>query len=231
MLLDTGVVSVTEAAEALDVNASTAHRLLVTLAQDGFAEQRTDRRYSLGPSLAYRGGADIIRPLGDRLHPALMRLSELVGETVHFATLLGVQVQNLDGIETTTHNLRFGLRVGVWLPAHTSASGKALLADFSREEVEARFDLAATGPRPQALDVDLEALHEQLDDVRDTRIAWNFEETEPGLVALAISTGDLGGQRAAISINAPIARFTKALGEHWSASLISVVDDLHHDRL
>ena len=84
--------------------------------------------------------------------------------------------------------------------------------------------IAAARQAGCALEINAEPDRLDLDDVQ-------AHTAKAAGVALAISTGDLGGQRAAISINAPIARFTKALGEHWSASLISVVDDLHHDRL
>jgi DNA-binding IclR family transcriptional regulator len=230
LLIEEGSLGVTEAAAALDVNASTAQRLLATLVQDGFAAQRADRRYAVGPALQNPGLIKPIPQLTDRLRPALEALFERTGETVHLATLVGTRIQHVDGIEASTHLLRFGLRVGVWLPAHITSGGKALLADLTDEEIEARYKLALTGSRGQTMNVDLESLREQIDDVRESRIAWNFEESEPGMAALAISAGELGGQRVALSIAVPVVRYTRELGEKWSHDLIEVADMIAHDQ-
>ncbi|WP_404434284.1 IclR family transcriptional regulator [Microbacterium lacus] len=226
LVLDEGSVSVSEAASALNVNPSTAYRLLGTLALQGFVLRGDQKRYSVGPVLRFDHAAFPQPSLAMRLRPALEQLYERTGETVHIATLAGTQIQHLDGIEATSHSLRFGLRVGVWLPAHRTSAGKVLLAELPDAEINARYKMAMASPRGRRIDVDLASLHEQIDDVRDTRIGWNFEESEPGIAAMAIATGDLGGQRAAISISLPIARFTHDKGRLWAAELIRLVDEL-----
>lgn len=226
LILDEGSVGVTEAARALGVNPSTAYRLLGTLVLQGFAARGADKRYVVGPVLRLPHAAYPAPSLAMRLRPFLEKLFDRTGETVHVATLAGTQVQHIDGIEATAHSLRFGLRVGVWLPAHLTAAGKALLAELSDEEVDARYQMALAGPRGRRIRVDLASLHEQLEDVRDTRIGWNFEESEPGIAALAIATGDLSGQRAAISISIPIARFTRDKGQRLAAELVRVAGEL-----
>jgi len=227
LILDEGSVSVTEAASALKVNASTAYRLLSTLELQEFIVRGSDKRYAIGSTLRFDHGAYPRPSLVMRLRPFIEQLFERTGETVHLATLAGTQIQHLDGIEATAHSLRFGLRVGVWLPAHRTAAGKALLAELPDEEIDARYNMALAGPRGRRIEVDLTSLHEQLEDVRDTRIGWNFEESEPGIAALAIATGDLDGQRAAISISLPVARFNSERGQTWAAELVRMVDDLH----
>lgn len=230
LLIEEGSLGVTEAALALDVNASTAQRLLATLVQDGFAAQGRDRRYSVGPALHNPGLSTRIPQLTDRLRPALEDLYERTGETVHIAALVGTRILHLDGIEARTHILRFGLRVGVWLPAHLTSGGKALLADLTDDEVDARYKVALTGPRGQRIGVDLDSLREQLDDVRESRIAWNFEESEPGVAAMSISIGEFGGQRVALSIALPIARYTRELGEKWAQDLKDLADAVAEER-
>lgn len=225
LLREHGSVSVTEAAAALEVNASTAHRLLSTLALDDFAVQRADKRYVAGPELGGSHDGDL-PPLFVRLRPYLEHLYELTGETVHIAGLAGTRLQHLDGIEASHHPLRFGLRVGVWLPAHITSGGKALLADLTTAEVDARYAMAKSGGRLGTVDIDMESLHEQLEDIRQTRVAWNFGESEPGLAALAASTGFIDGQSAALSVALPIARWSKEQGERWEAALLEIVDEI-----
>ncbi|GAA5035698.1 IclR family transcriptional regulator [Microbacterium fluvii] len=223
LLSDTESISVTEAAAALSVNASTAQRLLATLVLDGFAVQQTDRRYAVGPAMTSVGPP---RQASNLVRSAMEELLARTGETVHLAYLAGTRIQHTDGIEATAHALRFTLRVGVWLPAHLTAGGKALLADLTDDEVDARYSMALAGPRASRLNVDMAQLHDQLDEVRETRVAWNLEESEPGLAAVAISISQEGGQHAALSVALPIARFSKERGEQWSADLIDIADRL-----
>lgn len=231
LLIEEGSLGVTEAAVALNVNASTAQRLLATLVQDGFAAQGRDRRYSVGPAMHNPGLSTRIPQLTDRLRPALEELFVRTGETVHIAALVGTRILHLDGIEARTHILRFGLRIGVWLPAHLTSGGKALLADLTDEEVDARYMVALASPRAQHLGVDLESLREQLHDVRESRIAWNFEESEPGVAAMSISIGEFGGQRVALSIALPVARYTRELGERWAQDLKDLADAVAEGRV
>lgn len=224
LLSSRSAVSVTQASQALNVNASTAYRLLVTLVADDFAVQRSDRSYARGPALEELTPTAQGLPLATRLRPALEALFERTGETVHIATLVGTRIQHVDGIESSAHPLRFGSRVGVWLPAHIAAGGKALLADFPPLEINSRYEMARAGIRGRDLDLDLAALHEELEDVRDTRLAWNFEQTEPGIAALAISTGIIDGENAALSVAVPVARFDTKLGKAWSRDLIAIVE-------
>jgi len=224
LINENGSISVTEAAAALGVNASTAHRLLMTLAYDGFSTQRSDRRYGIGPALGQAGTG--VTTVSARLRPALERLFERTGETVHCSILVGTRVQLIDGIEASAHALRFSLRVGVWIPAHLASGGKALLADLADDEVDARYGMALAGPPSHRPDVDLESLHEQLDDIRESRIAWNFGESEPGLAAMSISVALPGGPRAALTVALPISRYTKESGERWAADLIEIADEI-----
>lgn len=224
LIIENESLSVTEAAGALDVNASTAHRLLATLAQDGFATQRPDRRYTVGPALPRAGvaGGTVIT----RMRPALERLFERTGETVHLSILVGTRVQLLDSIEATSHALRLSSRVGEWMPAHLASSGKALLAELARDEVDARYTMALAGPGTRTQTVDLEALHEELDDIRESRVSWNFGESEPGIATLATAVSVPDGPRAALVVGLPLARYTKETGEKLAATLVETADEL-----
>lgn len=222
-ILDDGSVSVTEAAAQLDVNRSTAQRLLATLAGDGFAAQSSDRRYTLGPALDHPRLAHPAPPAADALRPALEALFARTGETVHISVLHGTMIQQVDGIEATEHALRFGLHTGRFLPAHLSAAGRAMLAALPDNDLAARYALAGS-------DVDLAALRETMREVRATRVATNLDDTEAGIAALAISIGSVGGQYAALSIAAPSARYSPELGEAWRRDLIAVADGLQPRR-
>lgn len=218
-------LSVTEAAKALDVDPSTAQRLLATLTGDGFAEQGEQRRYRPGPELLRPGMALSVPPLRIRARPYLERLFERVGETVHLATLVGTTIHHADGIEAATHALRFGLRVGVILPAHVTSAGKAMLAALSPEEVEARYRTSESGTSGGA-DVDFAKLHRDLNETRQRGVGMNFQESEDGVAALAVSLGVIDGEHAAFSIAMPIARFAPEDAKRLGAHLIRTATEL-----
>lgn len=95
-----------------------------------------------------------------------------------------------------------------------------MLADLSGDELDARYQVAMLGPRGSKLGVDLDRLHEELDMVRQEHIASNFEESEPGLAAFSISLGVIDGERAALSVALPIARYSPTKGQKFSSDLM-----------
>lgn len=226
LLVQGGSLSVTEAAKALDVDPSTAQRLLATLAGDGFAEQGEQRRYRPGPELLRPGMMVALPPLRIRARPYLERLFERVGETVHLATLVGTTIHHHDGIEATTHALRFGLRVGVVLSAHVTSAGKAMLADLATEDVENRYRTVPSVVGGPETELDFEKLHQELAATRRRRVGTNFQESEDGVAALAVSLGVIDGEHAAFSIAMPIARFGPGDGERLAGQLLRTAAEL-----
>ncbi|MFF4835338.1 IclR family transcriptional regulator [Streptomyces sp. NPDC001315] len=220
-----GSLSVTEAAAVLDVNPSTAQRLLATLVGDGFAVQGAGKRYEPGPEFLGPGAARNVPPLREKLRPYLERLFERVGETVHVATLIGTEIRHLDGVEATHHALRFGLRTGVTLPAHRTSAGKAMLADLPADDLDARYHVALSGARGRGKEIDLAVLREQLERTRRRGFATNFEESESGVAAFAVALGTIDGERAAFSLAMPVARCSRSDIPKFARQLIGTASE------
>ncbi|MGW1090183.1 IclR family transcriptional regulator [Streptomyces sp. NPDC002596] len=221
LMAEQGSLSVTEAARVLDVNPSTAQRLLATLTADGFAKQGERKRYEPGPEFLQPGMARPMPPLRTKVRPFLERLFECVDETVHLATLIGTEIHHVDGIEATSHALRFGLRTGVRLPAHATSAGKAMLAELPRDEVDARYGVALSGARRREPDIDLDKIHKELEKTCLQRIGVNFEESEAGVAAFAVSLGVINGERAAFSIAMPFARYAQGDVDRFATHLLA----------
>lgn len=226
-----GSLSVTEAATLLDVNPSTAQRLLVTLVGDDFAQQAAQRRYVPGPEYR-RAVIDNAPPtLPVRVRPYLERLFTRVGETTHLAVLIGTEIHHLDGIEATAHALRFGLRTGVVLPAHVCSAGKAMLADLPREDIERRYRVLDDTAAAVNAGIDLPKLYRDVDQAHRQEIGMNFEESEDGVAAMAVSLGVVDGQHAALSIAMPIARFARQDAKRLSAQLLETAAEFKRREL
>ncbi|GGI07137.1 IclR family transcriptional regulator [Egicoccus halophilus] len=129
---------------ALELPRSTTYHLLAALERERFVTRLPEeRRYALGVA-AFEIGSAYLRHAGlERLaRPLLATLVEQAGETGH----LGV----LDGRETLyllEHRSPVGdvlvTDVGVRLPAHLTASGRALLSWLPRAQLTALFPTSA----------------------------------------------------------------------------------------
>lgn len=221
-----GSVSVSEAAEHLDVNPSTASRILVTIEADGFAVRGTKRRYFPGTHALHFGHGLATPPLHERLRPHLERLSSLVHETVHIAALVGTTVHHKDAIVSTDQALVLTSRIGKRLPAHLASSGKVMLADLDPAVVNTRYAPTDQGAVPQAVAFNLAQLHHELDKIRQQGYAVNVEATEKGLVALAVSLGHIGGEHVALSVALPLARYSTAARRDIADALLTVQNEV-----
>lgn len=201
-------VQVNQASRTLGLSRSTVHRLLATLMVYGYVEQDpSTKAYLPGPALtgiglaAGQGGA-----VNARARDALTALADATGETVHVMVLRGDHVLCLDSVESPL-SVRTPSRIGWNLPSHSTAGGKALLAELSDAEVEAIFPdpMIHGGARTSPLRrVDLLA---DLELVRARGYATNFGESEPHVTGVAVALKDASHRViAALSVTAPVSR-------------------------
>ena len=226
LMASQGSVSVSEVADYLEVNPSTASRILTTIEADGFAVRGAKRRYFPGTNALHFGQAPDIPALDARLRPHLERLSSLVHETVHVAKLVGTTVHHSDAITATDQALVLTSRIGKRLPAHLASSGKAMLADLAPAVLNARYAPTAQGATPQAMAFNLSQLRQELESIRQQGYAVNIEATEKGLVALAVSLGHIGGEHVAFSVALPLARYSAATRQTIADALLTVQDEV-----
>lgn len=172
---------------------STAHRLLTCLKQRGYVDQDHRRTYHPGPRLramAPSGSSDT--SLLRVARPHLEALSSVLDETFHFAVLEGNSVRMLDGYEPRRGADPLGLRIGWLLPAHLTALGQVMLADLPDESLNALYPIGLPmGRRREQLD--LRELRRRLILVRRRGWADNDEESERGVVAIAVPVRDESG--------------------------------------
>jgi IclR family acetate operon transcriptional repressor len=133
-------LTVSEAAELLDVAPSTAHRLLQMLLLHHFVEQGDRRIYVRGPALASLGAAtQRPRDVVSIVLPHLRSLRDELRGTAHLLALEGNGARFVTGLEWRDETRIASARVGWLLPAHTLAGGKSMLAQLSSSQVEALF--------------------------------------------------------------------------------------------
>lgn len=206
LLHQEGRVRLSDAADCLGVARSTAHRLLASLRNRGFAVQGTDKAYRPGPAL-YRLGMShrTDYELIEIARPPMLWLNTELGETVHLVVRDAAQARFLHSVEGT-HALRVSTRAGASLPAHLASGGKALLAQLGPAELSEIY-----GRRPPEGYEDTAALHRKLAGVRRAGYAVNTGDTERGITALGSAVHEPGGRAiAALAVSAPSLRLPRA---------------------
>ncbi|MFC5178039.1 IclR family transcriptional regulator [Nocardioides taihuensis] len=178
---------------------STAYHLLGAMADEGFVVHLPDdHRYGLGVA-AFEVGSGYSRqePLQRIARRPLAALVDATGQTAHLAVLHGRDVLYVVE-ERAPGRPPLVTDVGVRLPAHLTASGRAILAALPAAQVRALYpdkvafaDRHGTGPSGPS------ALRTLLSDTRQRGYATEEGEVTPGFASIAAPVLDHNGHPVA----------------------------------
>lgn len=196
-------IRLSDAAQALGVANSTAHRLLAMLVRYELATQdEGTRAYEVGPALLDLG-FDAVRKFDIReiAKPILFEFAAKVEETTHIAQLDGTRIRYLMSAECS-RPLRVVDRSGQIFPAHDTATGRAILAHLTSDTVISMYNARSEHDKqaPMLSPSELTALLEELRLVRERSYATNYRPEED-ITSLATVIRDSAGHPVA-SINA-----------------------------
>jgi DNA-binding IclR family transcriptional regulator len=182
-------------ASALDLPRSTAYHLVNAMIEQGFVTHiAEDRRYCLGVA-AFEVGIGYARqaPLQRIAHRPLAILVDRIGQSAHLAVPHGRDVLYVLE-ERAPGRAPLVTDVGVRLPAHLTASGRAIMAALPENQVRALYpdksafvDRHGRGPRS------LKALRSVLSETRRRGYATEDGEVTPGFASIAVAVLDHNG--------------------------------------
>ena len=165
----------------------------------------------------------------------LQDLVSRIGESCNITALSGNEVIYLDRVETS-EPIRVHLGPGSRVPAHCSASGKLIIAQFGPAQ---RRRLLGTGRLPRYTEqtlTDFEALESELALVRQQGYALDRQEFLNGLVCLAVLVPNAAGRsNMCVAIQAPVMRKSASDLEQLlplvqqAAADIARIEDLEED--
>ena len=210
-----GEVGVSDVAARTGLVVSTAHRLLATLADRGYVRQdATHGRYRLGLRvLELAGGMQAqTAALCSAARPHLERIRSITSETTNLVILVGDRVVYVDQV-AGRHSMRMFTELGSSAPAHTTGSGKAMLAYRPAETIAGMYPrerepLERLTPRTHTT---VASLQDEFARIRRRGYALDDEEHEEGVSCVAAPVFDGQGTAfAAISISAPTSRIVHA---------------------
>jgi DNA-binding IclR family transcriptional regulator len=241
-----GPVPAATIAAALGLPRSTVYHLLAVLQERGFVVHLPEeRRYGLGvAAFELSSGFSRQQPLTRLGRPLVAGLVDRVGESGHLAVLHGRDVLYLVE-ERAPRRPSLVTDVGVRLPAHLTATGRAMLAALPPAQLRALYPDAAAFPergthaaeaggapapagapaRGDGAAWSYARLKRVLQEVRAAGHASEHGEVTPGLASVGVAVLDhLGWPAAAIAVTYPeqaadetVERFTTGVREAAAA--------------
>lgn len=192
---------------ACDLPRSSAYHLMAAMAEEGFVTHLVDdRRYGLGVA-AFEVGSGYSRqaPLQRLARRHVAALSDRVGESAHLAVPHGRDVLYVIE-ERAAGRPPLVTEVGVRLPAHLTASGRAILAALPTAQVRALYpDRESFVQRHGSGPTSLSALRTILADTRQRGLATEDGEITPGLASVGAAVLDHNDHPlAAVAVTYPV---------------------------
>jgi DNA-binding IclR family transcriptional regulator len=183
---------VTELTERTGLAKSTVHAHLTTLRSKGYVVQEDDEyRLSLR-FLSFGEHVKHAEPLYEAADEPIDELSAQAGERVLCSTHqngLGTVINVSEGTRSFTSDIDIGTHTYL----HSSAGGKAMLAHFEKEQVEAVIDQWGLPAFSENTTTDRETLFDELAAIREEGVAYNSGEYLRGISAIGAPILDNDG--------------------------------------
>ena len=208
-------MSLTDISRALDLPPSSTHKLLNNMKTRGFLEtDPSERLFCLGRKFFEIGtlsmqGSDLTKEFQAIAEEIVNELNE----SVYLAIRHGDKVLYI-GEKQSAHPVRFVSHLGMALPLHATAMGKAMLSRMTEEELDALYPDGTLGAVTERTIRDLAELKPQLARIREEGLAYSMGESVAGIFCVgAPILGHDGNAVAAMSVSVPESRFTDELWE------------------
>ena len=202
-------VSMADIARSLDLPKSSVHRLLRALeGVEAVARRSVDKKYVLGPKLRQYGALVTEHGIVEKFMDVVKPIARSINETMQFGVLTGPDVTFLAFI-SSTQPVRLVSLVGRRLPAHATATGKAILAFSDDETIEEFLGNRLQQVAPRTI-TDRSRFREELATVRNRGYATESEESTHNLSCVAAPVRGTGSEiLGAVTVCVPVSVLTE----------------------
>lgn len=202
-------LSLTRLSEQVGIQPSTAHRILATLIAHDFVRQdKQTKSYRLGLQLLHIGETTRVQlDLREETADILQQLANRSGELANLIIPSGTRAIYIGQAQPPTRfSMAIFTQIGTWVPLYCTGAGKAILAWWDQNEVEASIKDGLQAHTPNTITNPLR-LQQELDLTRQRHYAIDDEEREIGVRCIASAILDNRAHVvAAISVSGPSGR-------------------------
>ena len=187
-------VGVTELAEALSVNKSTAFRILNTFLQADIVEQnKITQKYKLGPAVLrlsqqYYKNFSII----EAANPVMESLAMDIRESIHLCALANNSAVVIKQVLSDSR-IVVRAKVGSREPLHCSSVGKCLLAFSAKEKQDKMLGALDFEVFTENTIRNRERLLVEIEKIRAAGFALDNQEVSPDIICVAVPIWDETG--------------------------------------
>lgn len=202
----------------LDISKPTIYKILKTLEYCGYVRVvlvGDEKVYHLGTIfLEYAQAVNDSIDIVEIANPFLKKLRDQTAETVNLGIAEDNAIVLLSKMEST-HSIKLVSVIGGKMHMYSSAMGKAILATYSREQLQNYANQVAFQQMTSKTVASKEALLATIDETRDQGYAIDDVENQPGVYCLGFSLVANGQVYGAFSISTPEFRMTAAKKEKF----------------
>ncbi|PKO00095.1 MAG: hypothetical protein CVU42_04965 [Chloroflexi bacterium HGW-Chloroflexi-4] len=218
---------ISEISEAIGLHKATTHRILTTMLNMGFIERTADgQKYRLGIQMIDLG-FKVLRRMDLRREsvPFMKKFIDEWDEAIDLSVFQDKQVLYVEVLQSH-QTLTIAAAVGQRLPVHCTSTGKLFLAYASEKDLQAILRTPLQAYTKNTV-VSPEKLLEELAHIREKGYAFDHEEYEEGIRAVAAPIRNYTGVViAAISVPAPVRRMSDERMAQISKTLCEYADTI-----
>jgi DNA-binding IclR family transcriptional regulator len=220
-------LSLSEVARAIRAPKSSCLSVCNTLVEAGLLTRSDTGSYRLGWKVVRLARVYLARSdLTTEFHRVDAELGLLTGETVLLSVLDGRHVLHT-AARHGTGPVDVHHDVGLRLPAHCTASGKAMLAELSTHELRSRYGDHRIEALTQHSITSMAALGRELGRTRARHYALDDEETALGVLGVGVAVTDgTGRPLGALSVSVVKATVDPSRGRYIAGSLLRMAHAL-----
>lgn len=205
--------TLTEICEKIGAPKSSMFPIVHTLAGRGYLSlNETSLKYAIG-SMAFQVGNSYLDhfDIMEEVQKELQNIVNVCAETCYFGIRNGGEVLYLKKVDSP-QAIRMIAAVGAKLPAYGTGIGKALLADFTLQQLR-RLYPDGLKPLTEHTLTNMDILDSQLQAVRKEGFAFEVEESNQHIRCIAVPVRKNSQVVAAVSVAVPIFRYTEEKAE------------------
>ncbi|MBN7774002.1 IclR family transcriptional regulator [Clostridium aminobutyricum] len=202
-------LSLSQISEKLNLNISTVHGIINTLVAHSYIDKDLDNgKYKLGIKFLLKGNIVSesldFKKIG---HPYLIDLTKKYNETTHLYSYRNGEIYCIDKIESPHTYLIMSSKAGGSLPMHAAASGKAILANLSSDQLDRYLNGYKFIPYTNKTIINRQQLIEDLRKTKNQGFGIEDEEIELGAYSISVAIMDVKNRvLGTISIVGPTIR-------------------------